>query len=103
MAAQLARAGTPAAMGFFDCARRLGRFVGDPNGAEARSFHAIELNAAQKFWGGHEATGNSIDAAALPGDAPARANPEGGSTTQPRDVAQHSLEKFDQLVTETHG
>jgi len=59
-------------MGFFDCARRLGRFVGDPNGAEARSLHAIELNAAQKFWGGHEATGNSIDAAALPGDAPAQ-------------------------------
>ena len=66
-----ARGGLPA-MGFFDCARRLGRFVGDPNGAEARSFHAIELNAAQKFWGGHEATGNSIDAAALPGDAPAQ-------------------------------
>jgi hypothetical protein len=46
-----ARGGLPA-MGFFDCARRLGRFTGDPNGVEARSFHATELNAAQKFWGG---------------------------------------------------
>jgi hypothetical protein len=46
-----ARGGLPA-MGFFDCARRLGRFAGDPNGVEARSFHAAELNAALKFWGG---------------------------------------------------
>ena len=44
------RGGLPA-MGFFDCARRLGRFAGDPDGGEARSFHATELNAAQKFWG----------------------------------------------------
>ena len=49
-----ARGGLPA-MGFFDCARRLGRFTGDPNGVEARSFHAAELNAAQKFWGGRAA------------------------------------------------
>jgi hypothetical protein len=49
-----ARGGLPA-MGFFDCARRLGRFTGDPNGVEARSFHAAELNAAQKFWGGRTA------------------------------------------------
>src|SRR5262245_6698817 len=49
-----ARGGLPA-MAFFDCARRLGRFTGDPNGAEARSFHAAELNAAQKFWGGRAA------------------------------------------------
>ncbi len=49
-----ARGGLPA-MGFFDWARRLGRFTGDPNGVEARSFHADELNAAQKFWGGRAA------------------------------------------------
>jgi hypothetical protein len=49
-----ARGGLPA-MGFFDCARRLGRFTGDPNGVEVRSFHAAELNAAQKFWGGRAA------------------------------------------------
>jgi hypothetical protein len=48
------RGGLPA-MGFFDCARRLDRFTGDPNGVEARSFHATELNAAQKFWGGRGA------------------------------------------------
>ena len=60
-----ARGGLPA-MGFFDCARRLGRFAGDPNGMEARSFHAAELTAAQKFWGGSD--GKSIDAVAMPGD-----------------------------------
>ena len=64
-----ARGGLPA-VGFFDCARRLGRLAGDPNGVEARSFHATELNAALKFWGGSD--GNSIDAVALPGDAPAQ-------------------------------
>ena len=67
LALSKARGGLPA-MGFFDCARRLGRFAGDPSGVEARSFHATELNAAQKFWGGGEFVGNSIDAAALPGD-----------------------------------
>ena len=60
-----ARGGLPA-MGFFDCARRLGRFMGDPNAVEAHSFHATELNAAQKFWGGVR---NSVDAASLTGDA----------------------------------
>src|SRR5258708_29456714 len=34
-----------AAPGFFDCARRLGRFAGDPAGHDARTFHAAELNA----------------------------------------------------------
>ena len=58
-----ARGGLPA-VGYFDCARRLGRFAGDPDGVEARSIHATELNAAQKFWGGREAVGNSIDAPA---------------------------------------
>ena len=46
-----ARGDLPAA-GFFDCAQRLGRFTGDANGVEARSFHATELNAALTFWGG---------------------------------------------------
>ena len=63
-----ARGGLPA-IGFFDCARRLGRFAGDPDGVEARSFHATELNAALKFWGGCGASGNNVYAAALPGDA----------------------------------
>jgi hypothetical protein len=31
------------------------------------------------------------------------ANPEGGSSTLPRDVAQHPFEKFDQLATQTPG
>ncbi len=44
------------AVGFFDCAKRLGRFTGDANGGEARSFHAIELDAALKFWGGCDAS-----------------------------------------------
>ena len=55
-----ARGGLPA-VGFFDCARRLGRFAGDPNGVEARSFHATELNAAQKFWGGCDASRREQD------------------------------------------
>jgi hypothetical protein len=64
-----ARGGLPAA-GYFDCARRLGRFAGNPNGVEARSFHATELNAAQKFWGGVTPTvRTSTDAASLPGEA----------------------------------
>jgi Family of unknown function (DUF6522) len=50
-----ARGGLPA-VGFFDCARRLGRFAGDPNGVEARTFHAIEVDAALKFWGGCDAS-----------------------------------------------
>jgi NFU1 iron-sulfur cluster scaffold homolog, mitochondrial len=63
-----ARGGLPA-VGFFDCARSLGRFAGDPNGVEARSFHASELNAALKYWRGvTPVVGSSIDAAALPGD-----------------------------------
>jgi len=39
-----ARGGLPAP-GFFDCARRLGRFAGDPDGQDTWSFHAAELNA----------------------------------------------------------
>lgn len=48
------------AVGFFDCARRLGRFAGDPNGAETRSFHATELIAALKFWGGCDASCDAV-------------------------------------------
>ena len=43
------RGGLPAP-GFFDCARRLGRFVGDEAGLEAWAFHAREFNAAVRFW-----------------------------------------------------
>ena len=46
-----ARGGLPAP-GFFDCARRLGRFAGDPDGQDARTFHAAELNAVFARWGG---------------------------------------------------
>jgi hypothetical protein len=45
------RGGLPAS-GFFDCARRLGRFAGDPDGQDAWSFHAAELNAVFVRWGG---------------------------------------------------
>jgi hypothetical protein len=38
--------------GFFDCARRLGRFAGDPDGQDARTFHAAELNAVFASWCG---------------------------------------------------
>ena len=44
-----ARGGLPAP-GFFDCARRLGRFAGDEAGPEAWAFHAGEFNAAVSFW-----------------------------------------------------
>src|ERR1700745_3743928 len=44
LAISKARGGLPG-RGFFDCARRLGRFAGDPDGQEARAFHAAELNA----------------------------------------------------------
>jgi len=46
-----ARAGLPGP-GFFDCARRLGRFAGDPDGQDARTFHAAELNAVFACWSG---------------------------------------------------
>ena len=44
-----ARGGLPAP-GFFDCARRLGRFAGDAAELEAQAFHAREFNAAVAFW-----------------------------------------------------
>src|ERR1700757_2664047 len=46
-----ARGGLPA-LGFFDCARRLGRFAGDPDGRDAWPFHVAELNAVFARWGG---------------------------------------------------
>ena len=46
-----ARGGLPGP-GFFDCARRLGRFAGDPDGQDARSFHTAELNAVFACWCG---------------------------------------------------
>jgi hypothetical protein len=46
-----ARGGLPGA-GFFDCAQRLGRFAGDPDGQDAKTFHAAELNAVLAFWDG---------------------------------------------------
>ena len=48
LAISTARGGLPAP-GFFDCARRLGRFAGDP---DAWSFHAAELNSVFARWGG---------------------------------------------------
>jgi hypothetical protein len=45
------RGGLPARW-FFDSARRLGRFAGDPDGQDAWSFHAAELNAVVARWGG---------------------------------------------------
>jgi len=51
LAISKARGGLPAP-GFFDCARRLGRFAGDPHGQDARTFHAAELNAVFARWGG---------------------------------------------------
>ena len=43
------RGGLPAP-GFFECAARLGRFVGDATGPDAREFHAAEFNAAVALW-----------------------------------------------------
>jgi hypothetical protein len=51
LAISKARGGLPAP-GFFECARRLGRFAGDPDGQDAWSFHAAELNAVFVRWAG---------------------------------------------------
>ena len=51
LAISKARGGLPAP-GFFECARRLDRFAGDPDGQDAWSFHAAELNAVFARWGG---------------------------------------------------
>lgn len=44
-----ARGGLPAT-GFFDCARRAGRFDGDPSGPEGSAFYAAEFKKAVEFW-----------------------------------------------------
>jgi len=46
-----ARRGMPAP-GFFECARRLGRYDGPASGPEAEAFHAAELQACIDYWGG---------------------------------------------------
>jgi hypothetical protein len=51
LAVSKARSGLPAP-GFFDCARRLGRFAGDADGQDAWSFHTAELNSVFVRWGG---------------------------------------------------
>ena len=44
--------GLPAA-GFFEHAKGLGRFSGDPTGPEAQMFHQTEFNVAISFWATH--------------------------------------------------
>ncbi|MBQ0767332.1 MAG: hypothetical protein KBT62_13400 [Sulfitobacter litoralis] len=44
-----ARGGLPAP-GFFECAKRHGRFEGDPSGPEASDFYAAEFKEAIRFW-----------------------------------------------------
>lgn len=44
-----ARGGLPA-LGFFDCARRIGRFGGEPSGPEIQVFYTAEYDAAVEFW-----------------------------------------------------
>ncbi len=44
-----ARGGLPAP-GFFECAKRVGRFHGDPLGEEASIFYATEFDRAVGFW-----------------------------------------------------
>jgi hypothetical protein len=44
------RGGVPAP-DFFDCAARLGCFVGDATGPDAKVFHAVELKAVLALWG----------------------------------------------------
>lgn len=53
-----ARGGLPAP-GFFECARRLGRFAGDAAGLEACAFHAREFSAAVAFWAATATNGKS--------------------------------------------
>ncbi|WP_146348171.1 hypothetical protein [Falsiphaeobacter marinintestinus] len=43
------RGGLPAP-GFFESAKRVGRFQGDPLGPEAAVFHETEFNRAVEFW-----------------------------------------------------
>jgi hypothetical protein len=43
------RGGLPAP-GFFECAKRVGRFDGDPSGPEAAAFYEREFTNAIEFW-----------------------------------------------------
>lgn len=43
------------APGFFETARQLGRFRGDPAGLEAHEFHKVEFASAVAYWGGFPA------------------------------------------------
>ena len=56
-----ARGGLPAP-GFFDTARRLGRFADDPSGPQASAFHEEALAAAITFWRAAEDTEADDDA-----------------------------------------
>lgn len=38
------------ALGFFDCARRVGYFDGDPTGFDASTFYAAEFDKAVEYW-----------------------------------------------------
>lgn len=58
LAISKARGGLPAP-GFFDCARRLGRFAGDEAGPDARAFHEREFDAAVAFWAATASIGKS--------------------------------------------
>lgn len=44
-----ARGGLPA-LGFFECAKRVGRFHGEPLGPEASVFYEAEFKRAVEFW-----------------------------------------------------
>jgi hypothetical protein len=57
LAISKARGGLPAP-GFFGCARRLGRFAGDPDGQDAWSFHAAEVNTVFARWAVRATTDN---------------------------------------------
>ena len=50
LAISKARGGLPAP-GFFDCARRLGRFAG---GQDGKTFHTAELNPVFARWGARD-------------------------------------------------
>ena len=52
LAVSKVRGGLPAP-GFFACARRLGRFVGDATDPEAWTYHATAFNATAMLWSNH--------------------------------------------------
>ena len=65
LAISKARGGLPGP-GFFDCARRLGRFAGDPDGQDARTFHAAEPNAFFARRGVRATTDNEANMSSKP-------------------------------------